>query len=197
MAIDSSELRLVVGLGNPGQRYRNTWHNLGARTVEELARRANVTFKPGKGEFFFAEIRQSNTLTTLLIPTSYMNRSGQPVSVWLRYHKVDLSQMLVVYDDHDLALGRIRIRPDGSSGGHHGMDDILRLCGSDKFPRLRIGIRIDREQIELADQVLKPIPSGLSQFVERIVNTSADAVQTITSDGLSSAMTFYNKLEIE
>jgi PTH1 family peptidyl-tRNA hydrolase len=103
-------VRLIVGLGNPGKLYRDTWHNLGAATVERLAARWGVMFQPGKGDFIYAETFRKRRKVTLLIPTSYMNRSGGPVALWLRYHRVAPEQVLIVFDDHDMPLGRIRIR---------------------------------------------------------------------------------------
>ncbi|MCF7811294.1 aminoacyl-tRNA hydrolase [bacterium] len=189
-------MRLIAGLGNPGKRYHNTWHNLGAMTVERLAARRGVALKAGKGDFFIAETTSSAGKTSLMIPTSFMNRSGAPISTWLRYYKVDVDEILVIYDDHDLPLGKIRIRKSGSSGGHRGMDDIIRMTGTDQIARLRIGIQTDLESRELSNQVLSKIPSALTEKVNEIINTALDAVDVIQKEGLDSAIIKYNKFEI-
>ena len=191
------DVRLIVGLGNPGRIYRNTWHNLGATVVEKLASKWSAQFLPGKGDFIYADVQEKGRKITLLIPTSYMNRSGGPVSQWLRYYKVAPEKALVIFDDHDLPLGRIRIRTGGSSGGHRGMDDIIRLVGTEKIPRIKIGIRIDSEKKVLARQVLSNIPGKFRDGIESIVDTTIDAVEKVIVDGIISAMNTYNKLEIE
>lgn len=189
-------MRLIVGLGNPGRRYRNTWHNLGARSVETLASRWGVIFKPGKGDFLVTEANLSRKRTNLMIPTSFMNRSGGPVAEWVRYYKLTPDELMVIYDDHDLPLGKIRIRERGSSGGHHGMDDIIRRLGFDDFPRLRIGIRTEHEAEDLTRQVLTRIPKTFIETVSEIITIAADAVELILKESISAAMMKYNKMDI-
>ncbi len=190
-------MRLIVGLGNPGRRYRDTWHNLGARTVEELARRRGVALKPGRGQFFMAEYAGSGGEVNLMIPTSYMNRSGGPVVEWMNYHRLEPADIMVIFDDHDLPLGRIRLRPSGSSGGHRGMDDIIWLLESDQFPRLRVGIKVDSEHPELTDQVLSKIPRLQRGIVDEVVATAADAVETTLEEGIDMAQARFNGIIIE
>ena len=190
-------MRLIVGLGNPGRRYRDTWHNLGARTVEELTRRRGVAFRPGRGEFFIAEHSTQSGAVSLMIPTSYMNRSGGPVAGWMNYYRIDPIDLLVIFDDHDLPLGRIRLRPSGSSGGHRGMEDIIRLLGTDQFSRLRIGIQAEGEHPELTDQVLSKIPPSHRETVDKVIAAAADAVETLLEKGLQAAMNIYNSMLIE
>ncbi len=196
MSEDKTFHRLVVGLGNPGIRYRDTWHNLGSRIIQEISRRKNLEFKPGKGEYFYAQYRKSCYLTTLMIPTGYMNRSGLPVAEWIRYYRIPVEELLVVLDDHDLPLGRIRIRANGSSGGHRGLEDIILKLNSSDFPRLRVGIQIGSEKGNLSDQVLSKIPKRYREDVEHVVVTAADAVEMIEEHGLIRAMNHYNSLEI-
>ena len=165
-------------------------------TVELLAARWETSFKPGRGDFLFADVRQSGERITLMIPTSYMNRSGGPVVGWLNYHKIDPSDALIIYDDHDLPLGRIRLRERGSSGGHWGMDDIIRLVGTEDIPRLRIGIRTGVERTELSYQVLSKIPKVHADFVKQVIDTAADAVEIVIKQGITIAMNHYNNIEI-
>lgn len=175
--------------------YRDTWHNLGFRVVDRLADGWGCTFKAGKGEYFLAETTRHSGVS-LLKPTSYMNRSGGPVSAWLRYFKVEPGRMLVVYDDHDLPLGRIRLRENGSAGGHHGIEDIIRLTGTDAFPRIRIGIRLPNERPGLADQVLSIIPAEHLSAVEVVVKVAVEAAEFATQQGILAAMNRYNGMEI-
>ena len=184
-------MRLVVGLGNPGKRYEGTWHNLGVSVTRELAKRWGAAFKKGRGDYQIAEPGSSHP--ALMIPTSFMNRSGEPVSGWMRYHRVPPEEILIVLDDHDLPLGRIRLRQEGSSGGHKGLGDIIVKLGSNQVPRLRLGIRAGREAEELADQVLSSIPRGLRKDVRLVVQTAADAVELALLKGTAAAMNKYNK----
>lgn len=184
--------KLVVGLGNPGRRYRDTWHNLGAMAVEELARRRQAGFLPGRGDFFLADCDD----VSLMLPTSYMNRSGVPVSGWVRRHRVAPDEVLVALDDHDLPLGRIRLRPGGSSGGHRGLESIILELGSDQVPRLRIGVRTGGECGDLEYHILSKIPPSLHRPVAQVVAVAADAIETALGEGLEAAMNRYNGMEI-
>ncbi len=190
-------MRLIVGLGNPGSRYSNTWHNLGKISVERLAVRWMATMKAGRGSFITADARVNQETVSLLIPTSYMNRSGSAVSQWLNYYKVEPEQMLVIYDDHDLPLGRIRVRTHGSSGGHRGIEDILRMTGSDEFMRLKIGISTTNESRELSSQVLSKIPKSNLDQVDRILMYTLDAVEDLMKYSIEDVMAKYNGLIIE
>ena len=189
-------VRLIVGLGNPGSRYRNSWHNLGAPVIEKLAQRWKTSFKPGKGSWFSADYLDASGKTTLMFPTSYMNRSGSPVGEWVRYYKVDPEQVLIIYDDHDLPLGRIRLRRQGTSGGHNGMDDIIRCLSTDDIPRLKIGIRTEREKADLSGQVLSIIPKRLANDVGIVVAHAIDAVEMIRDKGIATAADRFNGMDL-
>lgn len=189
-------IRLIVGLGNPGSRYKNSWHNLGATVIEILAERWKTAFKPGKGSWFSTDHIDSHGKTTLMFPTSYMNRSGGPVGEWVRYYKVEPEEILIIYDDHDLPLGRIRLRERGSSGGHNGMDDIIRCLSTDGIPRLKIGIRTAREKADLAGQVLSIIPKQLKDDVGIVIAHSIDAIGMVRSEGILPAADKYNGMEL-
>ncbi len=166
-------------------------------TVEVLASRWRTSFKPGKGDFLFTDAQQSGERITLMIPTSYMNRSGGPVVGWMNYYKINPSDAVIIYDDHDLPLGRIRLRERGSSGGHWGMDDIIRLAGTEDIPRLRIGIRTSVEQSELSYQVLSKIPNVHTNFVKQVIDIAADAMEMTVAQGITTAMNHFNNYEID
>ena len=188
-------IRLIVGLGNPGTKYRDTWHNLGFKVVEILAGRWNISFKPGKGEYLVADTSKFGG-ATLLMPTTYMNRSGIAVGAWIRYFKVTPEQVLVVYDDHDLPFGSIRLRASGSAGGHNGMSDIIRSLQSESIPRLRIGIRTDSEFADLADQVLTAIPKRLEVDVNKVIIQAADTAESIVSRGEPTSSDLNKRLTV-
>ncbi|MBT3231703.1 MAG: aminoacyl-tRNA hydrolase [Calditrichaeota bacterium] len=192
----SDNVHLIVGLGNPGQRYENTWHNIGVRAVNEIASTYGVQLRPGKGEFHSAEIIEKGKKYVLLFPTGFMNRSGTVVAGWIQYYKIPQKNVLVIFDDHDLPFGRIRLRSAGTSGGHRGMDDIILRTGSDKIQRLKIGIRLNHEIPDLAKQVLSKIPSSINRDVDKVIEIAAKAVDHILNVGFIPAMNYYNGLEI-
>lgn len=190
----TAPLTLIVGLGNPGPRYADTWHNVGAMVVEDLARRWRCALKAERGQFLSASRNTADGKYALMIPTGYMNLSGAPVAAWLRYYKAPLNCVLIVLDDHDLPLGKVRFREKGSSGGHNGLDDIIRHLNTDAVPRLKIGIQTEREHGDLADQVLSKIPASLRSDVDTMVKIGADAAEKWLRDGFLSAANFYNGL---
>lgn len=189
-------IRLIVGLGNPGEKYRDTWHNLGWRTVEKIAAKAGVGLKISKGQCLSVDFKRGGEKVTLMVPTTYMNLSGGPVGAWMRFFKASPDELLVIYDDHDIPFGRIRVRSEGSAGGHRGAEDIIRTLGTEAFHRLRIGIRTDREHENLADQVLTPIPKRLAEPVARVIDATTEAALHIVDNGAVSAGNKYNGLEL-
>lgn len=131
-------------------------------------------------------------VVTLMAPDSYMNRSGVPVVGWVRRHRIAPEQVLVVSDDHDLPWGRIRIRSSGSSGGHKGLDSLIAELGTDRFPRVRVGIATGDESGDLREWVLSEIPVSRAGQVVQVVEMAADAVETVLTRGIGAAMTMFN-----
>jgi len=192
----TANIHLVTGLGNPGAQYAGTWHNLGAQVVQLLADRWQVTLLPGKGKFLYATKHLPEKKVVLMIPTAFMNRSGAPVSSWVHYHKVPIENLLVIFDDHDLPLGKIRLRKSGSSGGHRGLEDIILRLNTESVPRLRIGIQTESEHSDLANQVLSRIPNSVADDVTKMIRICADAVEKILHSGFPDAMNYFNGLKI-
>ncbi len=192
----TANMYLIAGLGNPGNQYAGTWHNLGAQVVQELADRWHVTLMPGKGKFLYAAKDVSEKKVVLMIPTAFMNLSGAPVAGWIHYYKIPLENLLVIFDDHDLPLGKIRLRKQGSSGGHRGLEDIILRLNTESVPRLRVGIQTDLEHGDLANQVLSKIPSGATDDVTKMIKICADAVEKILNFGFPDAMNYFNGLKI-
>lgn len=184
---------LVVGLGNPGEEYRRTPHNLGYLTVESLAGEAGIRLaRPeenalvGRGEIGGAGV-------ALAKPLLYVNRSGGPVKALLRRYELRPARLLVVYDELDLPWGGLRLKEKGSAAGHNGMQSIVDSLGTNAFPRLRIGIHPGRPVSSGAKYVLRPFGKDESAEVEGIVGRAADAVRDMLAEGAEKAMARWNR----
>ncbi len=186
-------LRLVLGLGNPGPRYRDTRHNVGFRVIEELARRRGRVLEPGECNCLLAHDKDFD----LAMPQTYMNRSGHAVRCLAqRCHYVP-QNVLVVYDDIALPLGRMRFRTKGSPGGHRGMESIVESLRSVEVPRLRVGIAPHEgaeaaSEGELAEFVLAPFESSERQVIEREILRAADACESWARHGAVETMNRFN-----
>ena len=185
-------MKLIVGLGNPGQRYERTRHNVGFRVVDELASRWGIGI--GRERFHAwagdGEIRNQRVL--LLKPTTFMNRSGQSVLAAGRFYRSELADLLVVLDDFSLPLGRMRVRPQGSAGSHNGLSDIIERLGTGEFARLRVGI--GNAVGDPAHYVLERFSEGQETVVRRAVLRAADAAECWLENGPEVAMNQFNGL---
>ena len=182
---------LIVGLGNPGAEYRATRHNVGFLVVEELARRWRVAPRGAECNARLAE--RDGVL--LALPQTYMNRSGYAVRCLLERYGIDPERVLVVLDEVALPLGKIRLRPGGSPGGHRGLESILESVQTDRVPRLRLGVRAGGEQPsgeELVDFVLTPFAPEERAVVEEMVTRGADAAELWLRDGVEATMSRVN-----
>ncbi len=180
--------RLVVGLGNPGSRYERTRHNVGFMLVDELARRYGVSTWKEKHKALQAHVPARAIM--LVKPQTFMNASGEAVAPIAAWWKTSRSGILVVYDDLDLPLGRLRLRTQGSSGGHNGVKSLIACLGGEDFPRLRIGI--GRGAHAAIDHVLTPFTDEESRALPRILEASADGVERWLNDGPLLAASFLN-----
>jgi len=194
-------LKAIFGLGNPGARYKGTRHNIGFEVLDEVARRANVGFESAPAEALIARIRGSvagiglsRTLADdvlLAKPLTFMNASGQAIGELLRYFKIDVADMLVVVDEVQLPLGRLRARVRGSAGGHNGLKSVIAHLGSD-FARLRIGVGRGDARRGLADHVLAKFDKDETAEVERMTMRAADAAEVFVTDGIAAVMNQFN-----
>jgi PTH1 family peptidyl-tRNA hydrolase len=185
-------MKLVVGLGNPGRRYVATRHNVGYAVLAELGRRFG-TGKPRErfqGEAMEAELSGQRAL--LLSPTTYMNLSGASVLEAKDFYKVPNEELLVLCDDLNLPVGKLRIRGQGSSGGQKGLEDIIRRLGSEAFARLRIGIGTPPPGWDAADFVLARFTAEEQPLIDEAVRTAADAVPIWACEGVAACMNRYN-----
>jgi len=187
-------MKLIVGLGNPGPRYAATRHNAGFRVVERLAERLGAELGGERfgGRFGTAALGDETLL--LLTPETWMNRSGDALAAALRAHP-DLEparDVLVVFDDADLPLGRLRLRAAGSSGGHNGLGDVLERLGSEAVPRLRFGIGRPDVPHDTVEWVLEPFTRAEEDVLERALPRAVDAVTCFVEEGVAAAMNRFN-----
>tara|TARA_Y100001970_G_C14177069_1_gene827604 strand:- start:480 stop:1076 length:597 start_codon:yes stop_codon:yes gene_type:complete len=183
-----------IGLGNFGEDYSQTKHNFGFWIVNEFVSRKKISFKPGKGDFIFAE--SSNNQEFLVVkPTSGMNRSGFPIKEVQKQWNLSFSDIHIIVDDVDLGLGTIRIRPRGGDGCHRGLESIIYHLGSTEFPRVRIGIATDEPMRPAENYVLKPFHKHYKSLVEKMINVGTNSLEEILANGLDQAMNKYNYKE--
>ena len=185
--------RLVVGLGNPGDEFRRTPHNLGFLTLERLALDAGIRVARPEEEALVGIGEIGGRRALLAKPLLYMNRSGGPVKRLLGRYGLDPGQLLVVYDELDLAWGRLRLKQKGSSAGHNGMQSIVDSLGTSDFPRLRIGIHPGHPVSNGARYVLRPFARDEIEEVEEIVGRAADVVRHTLAEGTEKAMARCNR----
>ena len=186
-------MKLVVGIGNPGPRYRGTRHNVGFAIVEELARRHGLAFTSAPAEALIARTPASADGLIVAKPLTYMNRSGAATAALRRFYAVDLTDVLIVTEDAHLPLGRLRARARGSSGGHNGLGSIIEALGTEGFARLRVGVGRGDARRRLADHVLSRFEPEEHEAIEAAVGRATDAVELFLTDGIDVVMNRYNR----
>ncbi|MGH2413718.1 MAG: aminoacyl-tRNA hydrolase [Microcystaceae cyanobacterium] len=186
--------QLIVGLGNPEPKYDKTRHNIGFEAVDALAQSWQLAWQQNRRfQGLFAEGRGPNgNKIGLLKPLTYMNRSGQSIRSVLDWYKLSPESLLVIYDEMDLPLGRLRLRLSGSPGGHNGMKSIISHLGSQNFPRLRIGIGRSSQNKETISYVLGKFSSHEMPVVSEVLQFAVAAVEMSLKEGVEKAMSLYN-----
>jgi PTH1 family peptidyl-tRNA hydrolase len=182
-------MKLLVGLGNPGPKFRGTRHNIGFAVADELARRGGLEFDAAPVDALIARWRPRDTL--IAKPLTFMNASGEAVGSLLRYFKIDPLELLVIVDEVQLPLARLRARARGSAGGHNGLKSIVQHLGED-FARLRIGVGRGDSRRGLADHVLATFDKDEAEEVERMTARAADAAETFIASGIAAVMNGFN-----
>jgi len=187
-------VKLIVGLGNPGRRYRLTRHNVGFRVLDALAARAGIALGERRFDGRFGEGALAGERVGLLAPETFMNRSGEAVAQALAaLPDVDPAlDLLVVLDDADLPLGRLRLRPRGSSGGHNGLADVLERLGREDVPRLRFGIGRSETPRDTVDWVLEPFAANEEELLAEALPRAVEAVACFAAEGTAAAMSRFN-----
>jgi PTH1 family peptidyl-tRNA hydrolase len=183
---------LVVGLGNPGDEYARTRHNVGAEVVEILAKRHGATLKKGKERARVDQVRIGSSLVALAIPLTYMNDSGLAVAALARRYGVEPEQIVVVQDELDLPVGTMKVKNGGGLAGHNGLRSITSHLHSDAFVRVRIGVGKPVSKEHGADHVLKKFSKRERTEVDVVLEEAADAVEIILADGVDVAMNRVN-----
>ena len=184
---------LVVGLGNPGEQYRYTRHNMGFLTADLLADTWRVRMNKHKHKAEYGEATVQGKRIVLVKPQTYMNLSGEAVASLLRWYHVPLSQLIVIYDDIDLPLGRLRVRGNGSAGTHNGMRSVIQHLNSQDFPRIRVGIGKPPEGWDLADFVTSRLTSGEQEIQMPTLKLAAQVADMWVRSGLDAAMRLGNQ----
>ena len=188
-------MKLIVGLGNPDDKYKNTFHNLGFMCVDKTAEMLKVSFDKTKCRALIAETRVGGEKVILAKPQTYMNLSGESVLELVSFFKIDLKDVIVVYDDYDLYQGECRIRESGSAGTHNGMRNIVERLGKTNFPRVRIGFKPKTDlNIPLINYVLSGISSEDKPTFDKVLELGAKALYDFANGkGVQYIMQNYNK----
>ncbi len=194
-------MKLIVGLGNPGREYADSIHNLGFKCVGHFARKHNIKFDKKKGKARIGTGKVGETDVVVARPQTYMNRSGESVSRLVKYFNISTDNLLVIYDDMDLPLGKIRIREGGSSAGHKGMNSIIQELGRQDFPRLRVGIghpettTADGKAIgeDVISYLLSNLPSEEKKVIDNLLPLVSEAILCVITEGITAAMNKYNR----
>lgn len=193
MIFNKSKPYLIVGLGNPGREYSASRHNVGFMVVDRLAEKLDTSFRKVKMNALVTAVRYKGERIILIKPQTFMNLSGQAVSSFIRFYKLSLENVLVVYDDVDLPFETLRLKPDGGDAGQRGVRSIIQQLGTKSFPRLRVGIDRPPGRMEVSDYVLQKFSAAEKGILPFILDTASEAVLHFIDQGLNQAMTIYNQ----
>lgn len=188
-------MKLLVGLGNPGDKYAGTRHNAGFLVAERIAERHRIALKKKGYQGVYGVGRAAGEETTILLPQAFMNCSGASVNAAYKSLGVTPGDLIVIYDDLDLPLGRIRIRPDGGHGGHNGMRDIIAIAGFKDFIRIKVGIGRP-ERGDVTSHVLGRFNADEQKLLPKVLDLAADAAEAILTDGVLAAMNRFNNCNL-
>jgi len=184
---------LIVGLGNPDPEYQWTPHNLGFMAVDELANRAAIRVERPEGKALVGRGKLAGEEILLAKPQTYMNLSGISVRELLAKYELDVSDLLVMWDEVQLPLGTIRIHPDGSAGSHNGAQSVINALGTQEFARLRLGCGPDHPLNSRREHVLRPMRKAELEVAAEMIDEAGNAVETILNEGIDAAMNKFNR----
>lgn len=183
---------LIVGFGNPGRQYKCNRHNIGFMLADNLAKRLGTTFSRMESKALVTKTTYLDKRLILAKPQTYMNLSGQSVASLVKFYKIPLENLLIAYDDVDLPLGTIRLRPMGGSAGQKGMRSTIERLGTEEFPRIRLGIDRPPGAMQAADYVLQDFSKDEIEIVNHVIDRATDATLLFITEGLDVAMNKYN-----
>lgn len=184
---------IIAGLGNPGKKYVNSRHNVGFDTLDAVAAKYNIDVKKVKFNGIYGEGTIEGEKVVLVKPQTFMNLSGECIRDFKNWYKVENDQIIIIYDDISLPLGKMRIRPKGSAGGHNGIKSIIYQTGSEVFPRIKIGVGSpENPDYDLADYVLGHFSKGEIEVLVPVAVKAAEAVGEIIKNGTEKAMSKFN-----
>lgn len=183
-------MKLIVGLGNIGKEYDNTRHNIGFAAIDYIADKYNVDVKRIKFKGVYGETFINNEKVILLKPSTYMNLSGESIKEAMDFYKLKEEDIIVIYDDISLPVGRLRIRDKGSAGGHNGIKSIIQNLGTDVFPRIKVGV--GKPEHDLISHVLGKFPEEDRKVLSKVMEVVYEAAQTIINEDTKEAMNKYN-----
>ena len=183
-------MKIIVGLGNPGNNYSSTKHNFGFWVIDKLVERSSLKYKAGKGDYIYAK----NEDYMFVKPTTYMNGSGIAINQILNYYNgLTSDDIIVVYDDIDISLGKIKFRPKGSAGGHNGIKSIIYHLKTDCFDRLKLGIATSTNMRPSEKYVLKPFPENYNNLISEVLNHAVDGINYYLENGIEKTMNNFNE----
>ena len=183
-------MKLIVGLGNPGDNFQLTKHNFGFWIIDQLADQRSLKYKAGKGDYILA----SDNELMLVKPTTYVNNSGFAIKQILKYYnKISINDLIIIYDDIDINLGDIRFKAEGSDGGHNGIKSIIYHLESHVFDRLKIGIATNDNMRPSEEYVLKPFPKKNIKLVKEVITHASDSINYYLEHGINKSMNNFNK----
>jgi peptidyl-tRNA hydrolase, PTH1 family len=195
--MDPNSTWLVLGLGNPGDEYADTYHNIGFRVLGELARKFGFRIREKCGPALISNRFQiAGNSAVLVAPQTFMNLSGAVLPRLFERFETSSGRLIVVYDDIALPLGKLRIRQKGSAGGHNGVKSVVSACGSDEFLRVRVGILPERPVSQMRDFVLSRVTKANVKLLGQAEAAAADAVEALIVDGAEKAMATFNRLDL-
>lgn len=185
-------MKLIVGLGNPGKPYEHTRHNIGFDVIDALAKKWNAPLTQSKFNGMYTSVHRPEGKVILVKPLTYMNLSGECVGPLMDYFDVDIEDIIVIYDDLDLDVGKLRLRQKGSAGGHNGIKSLIHHLGTQEFNRIRVGVSRPPAGMKVADYVLSKFSKDDQPIVEDAINKSVDAVEMSLSKKFLDVMNTFN-----
>jgi len=192
----ANRLRLVVGLGNPGNSYEDTRHNAGFMVADQIAQDFNISLNKTKFDAVFGRGFIEDVDVLLVKPMAFMNRSGPPLQKLAHYFRIPGEDMLVIHDDIDLAFGRLKIKEKGGHGGHNGIRSIMDAFGGGDFVRLRIGVGRSEAEGNVTDHVLGRFSDAKAEMVARVITVARDAAVTVLCEGMKVGMNAFNRKDL-